>query len=171
MFSTLDTAHKLPLHLERVHDDTINIKYFDPNLLYVDKLSFKNTDTITYNIRYITRKSLDNDNTHFVFNNLYGYIKESFRDKYLIFVSTDKNRKVLKKYTELWNEIKNKTETKHDGKPIKYKKYFMKIKFESYDDLPLRKILSILSMIIVVRSVFQKDNKFYSKVYLFRYKL
>ena len=61
----------------------------------------------------------------------------------LIFVSTDKNKKVLKKYREYWNEIENKIETKNDGKPIKYKKYFMKNKFESYDDLPLSKILSI----------------------------
>ena len=61
----------------------------------------------------------------------------------LIFVSTDKNKKVLKKYREYWNEIENKIATKNDGKPIKDKKYFMKKKFESYDDLPLSKILSI----------------------------
>ena len=44
----------------------------------------------------------------------------------------------------------------------------MKIRFESDD-----KILSIPSMIIVVKSVFQKDSKFHPKVYLheFKYKL
>ena len=30
---------------------------------------------------------------------------------YLVFDSTDKNKEVLKKYTELWNAIKNKIET------------------------------------------------------------
>ena len=34
----------------------------------------------------------------------------------------------------------------------------MKIRFESDDDLPLGKILSIPSMIIVFKSDFQKDN-------------
>ena len=54
----------------------------------------------------------------------------------------------------------------NDSEPIKYKKDFIKIRFESDDDLPLGKILSIPSMIIVAKSVFQKDNKYYSKVYL-----
>ena len=46
----------------------------------------------------------------------------------------------------------------------------MKIRFESDDDLPLGKILSIPSMIIVVKSVFQKDSKYYPKVYLHEFK-
>ena len=28
-------------------------------------------------------------------------------DKYIIFASTDKNKKVLKKYTKIWNETEN----------------------------------------------------------------
>ena len=42
----------------------------------------------------------------------------------------------------------------------------MKIRFESNDDLSLGKILSIPSVIIVTRSVFQEDNKYYPQVYL-----
>ena len=49
---------------------------------------------------------------------------------------------------------------------MKYKKDSMKIRFDSDDDLPLGKILSILSMIIVTRSVFQEDSKYYPQVYL-----
>ena len=41
------------------------------------------------------------------------------------------------------------------------KKDFMKIKLESDDDLPSGKLLSI-SMIIVVDSVLQEENKYYS---------
>ena len=48
---------------------------------------------------------------------------------------------------------------------LNIKKNLMKIRFKSNDDLPLRKILSIPSMIIVVKSVFQKDNKYYPHVY------
>ena len=62
--------------------------------------------------------------------------------------------------------MKNQIETINGGKSIKYKKDFMKIRFESDDDLPLGKILNILSLIIVTRSVFQEDNKYYPQVYL-----
>ena len=33
--------------------------------------------------------------------------EEKNGNKYLTFASTDKNKEVLKKYTELWDEIKN----------------------------------------------------------------
>ena len=40
-------------------DDMFNIKNFDPNLLRIDKISFKSTDTIIYNITYIAMRSID----------------------------------------------------------------------------------------------------------------
>ena len=43
----------------------------------------------------------------------------------------------------------------------------MKIRFESDDDLPLGKILSIPMCIIVVGSAFQEDNNYYPQVYLY----
>ena len=45
----------------------------------------------------------------------------------------------------------------------------MEIRFESDDDLPLGKILSIPRMIIVARSAFQEDNKYYLQAYLHEY--
>ena len=43
----------------------------------------------------------------------------------------------------------------------------MKIGFKSDDNLHLGKILNIPSMIIVSRSVFQEDNKYYPPVFLY----
>ena len=80
--------------------------------------------------------------------------------------STHNKKEVLKKYTELRDEIKNQIATTNDGKPIKYKKDSIKIRFESDDYLPLGKILNILSMIIVTRSVFQENNRYYPQLYL-----
>ena len=82
----------------------------------------------------------------------------------MIFASTDKNKKALEKYAELWDKIKNQIEAISDNKPIKYGKDFMKIKFESNEDLPLGKILSISVCIIAVGSVFQEDNSYYPQV-------
>ena len=42
----------------------------------------------------------------------------------------------------------------------------MKIKFNSDDDLPLKKALELYNMVVVVRSVFHKDSKYYPQVSL-----
>ena len=75
----------------------------------------------------------------------------------------------MTKYTELWNGPKNQIKTINGGKPIKYKKGFIEIRFESDDGLPLGKILSILGLIIVHRSLLQKDKTYYPQVYLHEY--
>ena len=41
----------------------------------------------------------------------------------------------------------------------------MKIKFNSDDDLPLEKLLKLCNLVIVVRSGFQEDNKYYLQVF------
>ena len=146
----------------------INSKKFDPSLIDINKISFKSNDAIICHIEYIPMKSLDNENIdsenslYLVFNNVNGYIiDESNEDKYSIFASTDKNKEALEKYTEVWDEIKNKIEAISDSKLIKCERDFIKIKFESDDDLPLDKILSIPVCIITVGSVFQEDNNYY----------
>ena len=42
-----------------------------------------------------------------IFNNVDGYIEESYENNYLIFASTDKNKEALENCTELWDEIKD----------------------------------------------------------------
>ena len=42
---------------------------------------------------------------------------------------------------------------------------FQKIKFDSGDDLPLNKQLKFPTMAILVRFVFQEDDKFYPKIF------
>ena len=42
----------------------------------------------------------------------------------------------------------------------------MKIKSNSDDTLPLNKILKLHLLAVIVRSVFQEDNKYYSQVFL-----
>ena len=59
--------------------------------------------------------------------------------KYLVFDSTDENKEVLKKHIKLWNRIKNEIETINGGKKGEYGNDFMKIKFDTDDNLPLKK--------------------------------
>ena len=82
----------------------------------------------------------------------------------LFFTSEDEKKIVLKK--DLSNGIKNKIETINGSKVGEYGKDFMKIKFDSDDDLPLNKLLNLQMLIILVRSIFEKDGKFYPQIYL-----
>ena len=64
----------------------IDIKTFDSNLLNIDKIPYKSTDAVNYNIRYITMKSLDHvnidsENPLYLIFNVDKYIEESKGDK------------------------------------------------------------------------------------------
>ena len=42
----------------------------------------------------------------------------------------------------------------------------MKIKFNSDDDLPLNKQLKFFNLIIIFRTVFEEDGKYYPQIFL-----
>ena len=66
-----------------------------------------------------------------------GYIEEKGVNKYLVFDSTDKNKELLKKYNDVWNENKNKIKEVSDSE-CHYKKDYMKIKFNSDDNVTIK---------------------------------
>ena len=139
-------------------DDMINIKNFDPNEIKIDR-KYYNDFTIYY-IGYVTMKDHLN-NIHsvnhlcLIFNKVDGYTEKRNENKYLVFASTDKNKEVPTKYTELWNKIKDMIE-EIDGKLCGFKKGVIKSRFDSDDDLPLIKILKLHNVTIVFRSVFEE---------------
>ena len=45
---------------------------------------------------------------HLIIDYSSGYIDEKEMNKYLVFDSTDKNKELLKKYNDVFNEIRNK---------------------------------------------------------------
>ena len=47
-----------------------------------------------------------------------------------------------------------------------HEKNYMKIKFNSNNDLPLYKPLKFHAMTIIIRSVFEEDGKLYPKIFL-----
>ena len=98
-------------------------------------------------------------------NHANGFIEEKNGNKYLIFDSTDENKELLKKYNDVWNGIKNKIKEVSSGE-CDYEKDYMKIKFNSDDDLPLNKPLKFHNMTITIRSVFEEDGKLYLQVFL-----
>ena len=73
---------------------------------------------------------------------------------------------MLEKYTKLWDEIKYHVQTINAGESGEYEKDYMKIEFNSNDDLPLNKMLKLHMLTIIFRSVFEKDGKYYPQVFL-----
>ena len=59
-----------------------------------------------------------------------------------------------------------KGEEKKKVKKGEYEKDFMKIKFNSDDNLPLNKMLKLHMLTVIVRSVFEEDGKYYPQVFL-----
>ena len=98
-------------------------------------------------------------------NHVNGYIEEKGVNKYLIFDFTDENKELLKKYNDVWNGIKNKIKEVSSGE-CDYEKDYMKIKFNSDDYLPLNKPLKYHAITIIIRSVFEEDDKLYPQVFL-----
>ena len=96
-----------------------------------------------------------------------GYIKEKNGNKYLISDdSFDEKKEVLKKHADVCDGIKNKIKAKNSGEENDYGKDYMKIKFNSDDDLPLNKPLTLPAMTIIIRSVFEEGGKVYPQVFL-----
>ena len=148
----------------------INLKNFNSNLFKIYKKHYKNIGI--YYIGYITIKKIDDYKSIYSVNPLYlqvnhanEYIFEKNGKKYLIFDSTDENKEVLKKYNEGWDGTKNKIKAINDNKENDYGKNYIKIKFNSDDDLSLNKPLNFHAMIILVRSVFEEDGKLYTQVF------
>ena len=142
--------------------DINNIKNFDARLLKMDKKSYKNIGI--YNID-------DCQNIHSV-NPLYlfidhasGYIKEKGVDKYLVFDSTDENKELLKRYSDAFNGIRDNIKEIISGE-CDYENDYMKIKFNSDDNLPLNKPLKFHLMTITIRSILDEDDKLYPQLFL-----
>ena len=76
--------------------------------------------------------------------------------------STNRNSEALKKYSEVWDGIKDCIEKINDRELGEYEKDFMKIKFNSDDDIPLNKQLNFLTVTVFIRNIFEKDGKYYS---------
>ena len=107
-------------------NDTINIKNFDLNQIKTDQKSYNN-------LSYVRISSVDP--LYLIIDKVDRYIEENNENKYLTLVSTDKSKDTLKKYTELWDKIKDliRSITKTPGN---YSEKYMKIKFNSDNILP-----------------------------------
>ena len=137
-------------------------------MLKLDKKTFEGINI--YYMGYVTKKEeckINSVNPLFLFiYKIDSFIEEKEGNKYLNIALTDNNDEVLKKYIEVLSGIKGGIEKINNNKSGEYKKDYMKIKFDSDDKLPLNKQLKLLSVTIVLRSVFEDDGKYYPQAFL-----
>ena len=153
------------------YNDIIDIKTFDSNNLKLDKKTYKDLDI--YNIGYVTIKKIGYGYDINSVNPLYlridnanGYIEEINEDKYLVFDDTHENKQLLKRYDDVFHKIMDKIK-KIDDDWLEYTKDYIKIRFGSDDNLPLKKLLKFYNMNVTIRCVFSEDNKLYPQIFLY----
>ena len=73
--------------------------------------------------------------------------------------------KCFKKICKYLEKIRAKIE-ENTGDIVQYDKDYMKIKFESNDNLPTDNIVNMHQVTIIIRSVFAQNGKFYPQLFL-----
>ena len=121
------------------YNDLINVKDFDASLLKLDKKTSMGLGI--YCIGYVTKNAECGVNSvnplYLMINRIDGFIEEKEGDKYLNISCTYKNSELLTKYSEVWNGIKDSIKKINDSGLGEYEKDYMKIKFNSDEDIPL----------------------------------
>ena len=121
-------------------NNIIRITNFDPDKLKINKKSYKKI--VIYYIGYVTIKDskyvkINNVNfLHLIFNKVNGYFEEINGNKYLTLVPTNETKEKIKKYEELWSKIRDLIRLIIIND---YDQEYMKIKFNSDDELPVNK--------------------------------
>ena len=136
-------------------------------IIYVNSLIItKKEPRIGANI-YHTRCALNLDDDiiiplHFLIDRLVGFIEEidGSNDKYLVVVSSLRNKKIIDALDKPWLSVKDKI-----NPSIKIKDYD-KFRFNSDIDLPVNTIIEFRSLLINVSCVIEKDNEYYPEIYL-----
>ena len=149
------------------YNDLTNIKNFNNNKLKLDEKGVSGSDV--YYIGYITKKPQWNvfsvNPLYLIINKIKGHFEEVDRDIYLIINS--ENGDIMQNYQEVFNGIKEIIKKINDyNQPIKYDDNYMKIKFNTDDNIPLNKIIYFPTITIIIRSVTKKDDKYYPQLFL-----
>ena len=96
---------------------------------------------------------------YLIFGDVNGYFEEINRNEYITLHFTKKSKEI-KKSEELWIKMRDLIRSITKGSGDYYGQY-MKIKFDSDDELRLIKTVEVSIMAIVVRAVFFENNKYY----------
>ena len=136
---------------------TVDMNDLDPFLLDIKKKSSKEIDI--YYINYIQENVNSSNPLRIKINSATGYFKEKNDEKYLILDST-------KEHESIWSEVRSEIKRINGGEKVFYEKNYCKIGINTEDDLPLKKSLKSLTLIVNINLVLGVNNELYPQIYL-----
>ena len=130
----------------------VNLLDFKPEKLSIETKSNSNNDIKVHHVRYENGGfylTIDNIRGYFNFSNIFGILT-------MIFANDDQQNK----YHQLWKEILKIINGGHGEL-----KLHKKIKITD-NDLPIEHVFKVPTITIVIRSLIEKNNKFYLELSL-----
>ena len=146
------------------YNDIIDLDEFDGSKIKVDKKNFNGIGI--YYLGYEYKKKITECNVINSVNPLYLKIidmkgqSEKGEDDNVWYLIIYGDADVLRNFANIWKSIRAKIE-ENTGGIVQYDKDYMKIKFESNDNLPIDNIANMHQVTIIIRSVFAQNCKFY----------
>ena len=125
----------------------VNLLDFKPEKLNIETESNAGDDMKVHNVRY------ENGGFYLTINNLRGYFNSSSNLGTLTMLFDDINQQ--KKYHQVWKDIFKIINGGHGEL-----KLYEKIRLY-YNDLPVKQVFKIYSITVVIKSLIEKNNKFY----------
>ena len=96
--------------------------------------------------------------SYLIFGKPNGFFEGINKNKYLTLVPANERKEKKKKYEERWTKIWDLTRSIIKNSDD-YDENYMKIKFNSDDDLPLTKTIDIQNLAIVNNAILHENNK------------
>ena len=156
------------------YNDQINLKYFDANLLKIDKKDFDErllkVDKKDYNeidiyyIGYVTIEKIDNCNSNsFVLNDWWndGHFEEKNKNKYLVLDDVDEKRKFQKNIIKFGKVLKKKLKRLMVAKKFNMRKVTWKLSINLMMICHLINLIKLRLLTTIVKCVNSEDGKFY----------
>ena len=151
------------------YNDIRGLDEFDGSKIKVDKKKFNGI--VIYYLGYEYKKNIKECNVINSVNPLYldikdmkGKLKNGKGDNVWYLINYG-DADVLRNFANIWKSISAKTD-ENTGDIVQYDKDYMKIKFESNDNLPVDNIVNMHQVTIISRSVFAQNGKFYLQLFL-----
>ena len=131
-------------------DDIIEIQDFDLDNILIDEKSYENI--LFYNISY--KRLIDTKPLRIRFDKIDWFIRVYDGTKYLVLFGSEK-------YDFIYNRIRYLIRVKN-GITFVIPHNYGKIKVVLYDSLPLEKTMTFHNVIILIKSVWNKDKNNYT---------
>ena len=131
-------------------------------MLLINEITTFNSGSTIFEISYYQKSNT----LYIVFNNIECIFGKIGINKYLLICENNKNKKMLKNYTTITDELKDQILFIVEDKLFVLGKDFTRFKFKTDDKLPYNKKINAAVCVISLGSVFEERNWYNPQVKL-----